>query len=195
MFLSSRSRKTSRAIRVAGDRRPPLKFSQERETHAPSQCRIQTRTQHQPPPRLAAEPGNVHSSRGPGGDDHHQGQGRPSSRRKADHLGQARRPAFPPPGPVLSADPGSGLPSVRHRGARVTEIVPAAICASCAPASRRAMEPRRPSSNSSVPSTSWTRSARSAPKRAPSAAKKSTRQCPKTSRPMAAEAAPTPSPR
>ena len=40
----------------------------------------------------------------------------------------------------------------------------AAICASSAPASRRAMERRRPSSSCSAPSTSWTRSARSAPK-------------------------------
>src|SRR5271156_82004 len=72
------------------------------------------------------------------------------------------------------------------------EIVPAAICASCALVSKRVTEPKRPTSNSWVPSTSWTRSGRSVPKPGRSAAKRSTRPCLKTRHPTAAEATPTP---
>jgi hypothetical protein len=56
--------------------------------HAPSQCRIQARTQHQPPSRAAAQPGHVHHRGRPRGDHHRQGQGCASTRGKDDHLGK-----------------------------------------------------------------------------------------------------------
>ena len=84
----------------------------------------------------------------------------------------------PPPGAVVSADAAKRSLGCLTRWRRAMAIARAATCASCAPASRRAMERRRLSSSCWAPSRFSTRSARSAPKLAPSAAKRCRRRWP-----------------
>ncbi len=94
-------------------------------------------------------------------------------------------------GALAICRPGRRSPGCSIPWRRVTATAMVAICASCAPAFRRATGRRRHSSNCSAPSTSWMRSARSAPKHGRSVAKRSTRRCLRTRHPMAAAAAPT----
>ena len=119
---------------------------------------------------LLAQPGHVRSRRRPRRDHRGQGQGCSSARRKDDHPGQEGRSALAPSGAQLSHDRQGRHAAVRHRGSALRRSRRAAICASSAPASRRATAPRRPSSNCSAPRSSSTSSARSAPTSRPRSA-------------------------
>src|SRR5438270_9616813 len=83
--------------------------------HASSSSRLETWKKHEPPARIAAQPGHVIDHRRADRDHRDQGQGDASARGKDDHAGQAWRSLGAQAGGFLSDDRRRAFAALRYR--------------------------------------------------------------------------------